>query len=299
MTSKVKVELNPWYLVNLVPRRLEILPFLDHVNEISVVENMAVPPLCIVVNGRVLGLVDPFDDSGTASPCDFGSTLQRIREFGPSLIFKYQWRQGVDYPPGTISAGYPCSRQVTSPKDLLNRPRPIDITARMRVNRDYHWAEGAQWMIARSQIVEQAQLLEREGYSSKWGFVHIESYLAELWDAQIGFDWCGAGYLTHRLIEYIRAGVVPITRPMGKEWPVREDVILEDGVHCIFCSNPAKFAHEARLLLADRVKLEEIRRNLIELWTDKLCPAAQGHWIWQKLKGALPLKQDNGWGQLS
>lgn len=292
MASKVRVELNPWYNVNKVPRRLEILPYLRHVNEICVVENEGIPALSIVVNGKVLGLVDPYDECETASRYDEGSTIQRIRELKPSLIFKYQWHRGIDYPPGTISAGYPCFRPVPCPANLLTRPRPIDITARMRVNYDYHWGVDAHWMIARSRIVQQTALLGREGYNTRWGFVSADQYVSELWGAQIGFDWRGAGFLTHRIIEYIRAGVVPITRPLGDEWPVREDVILEDGVHCVFCSDPSQFACEARLLLADRPKIERIRRNLIELWREKLSPAAQGDWIWEKLKTALVLAQD-------
>ena len=50
------------------------------------------PPLAIVVNKRVVAVVDPFDEPIMNSPCDEGSTLQRVRDLQPSLIFKYQWR---------------------------------------------------------------------------------------------------------------------------------------------------------------------------------------------------------------
>ena len=292
MDSKVKVEFNPWYKVGKDMRRLELMSYLESVNEICAVENENIPSFCIVINGRVVGLVDPSDGWASASTSHGGYMVQHIRELNPPVIFKYQWRRGSDYPSGTISAGYPCATQIPCPANLLTRTRPIAVTARMRVNRDYHWGVDEQWMIARSRIVEQAELLEREGYNSKWGFVTADQYIYELWDAQIGFDWCGAGFLTYRLIEYIRAGVVPITRPLGEDWPVREDVILEDGIHCVFCSDPGQFASEAKLLLADRVKIEKIRRNLIELWQEKLCPIAQGNWIWEKLKAALVLRQD-------
>ena len=292
MASKVRVELNPWYKVGKEMRRLELMSYLAHVNEICVVENDGIPWFSITVNGRVLGLVDPSDGWESASPSHEGYMVPHIRDLKPSVVFKYQWRRGSDYPPGTISAGYPCLRQVACPSDLLTRPRPIAITARMRVNHEYHWAVDEQWMIARSLIVEQAELLEQEGYNSKWGFVAADQYVSELWDAQIGFDWRGAGFLTHRLIEYIRAGVVPITQPFGEDWPVREDVILEDGIHCVFCSDPRKFASEARLLLADQAKLKKIRSNLIELWREKLCPVAQGYWVWEKLKAALVVSQN-------
>jgi hypothetical protein len=284
MESKVQVELNPAYKVNGGLRPLEILPWLQQVAEISVVANSNVPPLSIVVNNRVVAVIDPFDEPEMNSPSDEGSTLERVRELQPLLVFKYQWRRGVEYPPGTISAGYPCLKDVECPPDLLTRRRPIAITARMRVNHDYHLATNTSWMLARSHIVNQARLLKPLGHNTKYGLVDAGEYTSELWDTQIGFEWRGNGYLTHRLIEYIRAGVVPLTRPLGKEWPVREDVILEDGVHCVFCPDPFKFAQEASRLLLDTEKIARIRRNLLKLWEEKLCPKAQGNWIWSKIK---------------
>jgi len=283
----VRIELNGWYPVNQERRRFEFLEYLGQVKDICVVENENIASLCIVVNGRVLGLVDPYDRWETGSPGDEGAIVQRIRELNPALIFKYQLRRGIHYPTGTISAGYPCARQVLCPTNLLTRPRRIDIMARMRVNNDYHWGADEEWMLDRSHIVEEAKLLAREGYDCKTELVPQEQYVTELWDAQVGFDWRGVGYLTRRIIEYIRAGVVPIMQPFGQEWPVREDVVLEDGIHGVFCSNPREFAVEARLLLADRVKIKKIRNNLVELWREKLSPVAQGYWIWEKLKATL------------
>jgi hypothetical protein len=283
----VRIELNGWYPVNQERRRFEFLEYLGQVKDICVVENENIASLCIVVNGRVLGLVDPYDGWETGSPGDEGAIVQRIRELNPALIFKYQLRRGIHYPTGTISAGYPCARQVLCPTNLLTRPRRIDIMARMRVNNDYHWGADEEWMLDRSHIVEEAKVLAREGYDCKTELVPQEQYVTELWDAQVGFDWRGVGYLTRRIIEYIRAGVVPIMQPFGQEWPVREDVVLEDGIHGVFCSDPREFAVEARLLLADRVKIKKIRNNLVELWREKLSPVAQGYWIWEKLKAAL------------
>lgn len=284
----VQVEVNPTYRCSRGSRPLEILPWLREVKEISVVENNNIPQLSIVVNKRVTAIVDPFDEPGMNSPFDdAGSTLQRVKDLRPLLIFKYQWRRGVEYPKGTISAGYPCFKNVERPTDLLTRRRSIAITARMRVNGDYHWARNTDWMVARTHIVRQAKLLNHLGHSTRWGFTGVTQYTAELWDAQIGFEWSGAGYLTHRLIEYIRAGVVPITRPLGSEWPIREDVILEDDVHCVFCPDPFSFAREASRLLLDPEKIARIRRNLSKLWEEKLCPKAQGYWLWSKLKEAI------------
>lgn len=154
----------------------------------------------------------------------------------------------------------------------------------MRVNGDYHWAANTEWMNARERIVNQAKLLAHLGHNAKRGLIGPAEYTSELWDAQIGFAWSGNGYLTHRLIEYIRAGVVPITRPLGKEWPIREDVILEDGVHCVFCPDPFNYAREASRLLLDPQKIARIRGNLLKLWQEKLCPKAQGYWLWSKIQ---------------
>ncbi len=289
MQRKVQVELNPTYKVNQFSHQLAIFSWLREVDEISVVANSEIPPLSIMVNNRVVAVVDPFDEPGLNSPSDESSTLQRIRDLKPSLILKYQWRRGVDYPPGTISAGYPPAKDIACPPDLLTRRRPIAITARMRVNGDYHWAINTEWMLARTRIVNQAKLLTYLGQNARRGFTSDGEYTAELWDTQIGFDWRGSGYLTHRLIEYIRAGVVPLTRPLGREWPIREDVILEDGVHCVFCPDQYRFAQEASRLLIDKEKIARIRRNLVKLWEEKLCPKAQGYWLWSKLKSAANL----------
>jgi hypothetical protein len=289
--AAVKVELNPWYMVNDDTRELHFLSYLKHVKEINVVENEDVEPLSIVVNGHVLAVIDPYDSWEGCSISRCGRMVPTIRALEPRVVFKYQCRRGADYPRGTVSAGYPCLREIDVPENLLTRARPIDVTARMRVNHDYLWARDVEWMLARSTVVEQAELLSESGYNCRFGFASVEQYEAELWDCQVGFDWRGAGYLTHRLIEYIRAGVVPITCPFGEEWPVREDVVLEDGVHGIFCSDPKEFAGEAKSLLRDSAKLQRIRRNLLDLWLEKLAPAAQGFWIWQKLRAAQMVYQ--------
>ena len=109
MPEKVQLEVNPTYRVSGNLRSLEIVRWLRKVDEISIVENPEIPPLALVVNKRVVAVVDPFDDADLNSRWDDeGSTQQRIDELRPSIVFKYQWRRGVDYPSNTISAGYPC-----------------------------------------------------------------------------------------------------------------------------------------------------------------------------------------------
>ena len=101
----VTVQLNPQYRVNGVSRPLETLRFLKNVAEVCVVENGSLPELGIVVNDRMIGLVDPYDEWEMTSAFDQWSTIERIEELKPLVIFKYQWRRGGNYPHGTISAG--------------------------------------------------------------------------------------------------------------------------------------------------------------------------------------------------
>ena len=85
MPGKAQLEVNPTYACSGGTRPLEIVPWLRHVSEISVVTNSGIPPLAIVVNKRVVAVVDPFDDDTLESRSDDeGSTLQRIRDLRPS-----------------------------------------------------------------------------------------------------------------------------------------------------------------------------------------------------------------------
>lgn len=277
---KVTIAIYPSYPVNKGRREVPTLRYLRHVEEVTVVESHDVPLLCISVNGRILGVVDPWDS--WKKPSRFrryqsSAHLARlIKKHKPPVIFKYQFRQGTTYFPGTVAAGYPCRFPYTRPDDLLTRPRPIDVTARMRIY-DHE----------RETVVEQARRLGQEDNKVHVALVDMDRYVSDLWDSQIGFDWYGSGKLTYRMIEYIRAGVVPILHPLGSEWPVRDDAILEDGVHCVYCSDPKEFANTARRLLADPARIERIRRNLMALWETKLGPTAQGYWTWEKLKAAM------------
>ena len=63
MPEKVQLEVNPTYRVSGNLRSLEIVRWLREVDEISVIENCEIPPLALVVNKRVVAVVDPFDDA--------------------------------------------------------------------------------------------------------------------------------------------------------------------------------------------------------------------------------------------
>jgi len=75
-----------------------------------------------------------------------------------------------------------------------------------------------------------------------------------------------------------------ITDPLGKRFPIRDDVIIEDDIHAVFCDKPEKFYETAKSLLKDKVKLNRIRKNVKELWEEKLCPVKTGEWYYRTLK---------------
>jgi hypothetical protein len=257
---------------------------LRQVPEIKVTCASDIPPQCISIGGKVLA-VDDFDAWNSLMPQQGGAFLEWVHSLRPAIIFKLQFRRGADYPAGTVSAGYLChplSYAVTMPSHLESRARSVDVTARMR--KGGYGSPETDWMRQRAEIVSQAKRLADAGLSVTYGKISPEAYHAELPNAQIGFAWRGFGMLSYRPLEYLRAGVIPITEPLGTEWPLREDVILEDDVHCVYCDDPKGFAEAARLLLRDRRKIKRIRRNILDLWRERLCIAAMGRWYWNELR---------------
>lgn len=255
---------------------------------INVVASSEIPPQSIALDGKVLSVIDDFDAWDSLSTDKNDAFREWVTAVRPACVFKLQFRRGATYPPGTISAGYFChpgSDFAEIPIDLLTRARPIDIVARMRTH-EYASDDSRDWMDCRRQIVKQAAGISERGYVTAHGLVHRPQYLRELWNAKVGFHWRGWGMLTYRLIEYLRAGVVPITQPLGVEWPIRDGMVLEDGVHCIFCDNPRRFATEAKALLRDPAKLEQMRRNIVDLWNAELAPAPMARWYVQTLREA-------------
>ncbi len=246
-----------------------------------------IPEQCISVESRIVGFVDDLDAWDSLSVAGNSVLPAWIAGLTPAIIFKAQWRNGAVYPPGTISAGYFCHPDAygtVSPDDLLNRDRPIDVTSRMRTG-GYNGPPQS-WMEERQTIVEEAAALARNGYSAVHGKVAMTEYLRELPDTAVGFHWRGYGRISYRLIEYISAGVVPITQSLGREWPIREDITIEDGITCVVCDNPGNFGAEAKALLKDRAKLARIRKNICELWTECLALPAMGRWYWEQLRRA-------------
>jgi hypothetical protein len=259
---------------------------LEHVNEIDVKESTDIPYQCISINGKVVAFIEKEDEWDSTLSGNTGGLMDFINSINPKLIFKQQYRAGQKYLPNTISAGYFGRTWYTHRYNndiLMSRDRPYDVMARMRTD-EYHHPQPLPWMAEREEIVNQARLLENDGYNTFTGFTFPDRYAMELMESKIGFNWQGTGRLTFKIIEYLRAGVVPITQPLGAEWPIREDIILEHEEHCIFCDRPEKFAAEAKLLLKDKAKMDKIRNNILEFYMAKLKIRSVGEWYWSKLK---------------
>src|SRR3990167_5546773 len=123
--------------------------------------------------------------------------------------------------------------------DLLKRKRNIDVVAQMR----WFNSGGKEhiWGYKRLELIKQAELLRKKGYNTKFKMESQNDYQNGLLDTKIGFIWSASAYLGWKITEFIQHGVVMITEPLGKEYPICNDIILEDGIHCIFCNEPELF----------------------------------------------------------
>jgi hypothetical protein len=243
------------------------------------------PPQTIAVGNRPIGFVDDLD--GWDSLEEGGGARPALAGLNPAIIFKLQYRAGARYPPGTIAAGFFAHPAVYAMRRAAGsgHVRKIAVTSRMRTA-GYAGGQSEPWMAERQRLVAEAMKLRRAGYCTVFEKIELDGYLAELTESEVGFNWRGFGRLTYRLIEYIAAGVVPITQPLGPEWPLRADITLEDGITAIFCDRPEHFGAEAKALLRDRRKVARMREALRELWTGCLALPAMGQWYWEQLRRA-------------
>jgi hypothetical protein len=169
--------------------------------------------------------------------------------------------------------------------DLLNRARPIDVVALMRYwNRGTPPNSNKPWAVARRTLIEQAKLLEEGGFNTRYGHKSPQSeYEKLLLDTKLGFVWSASAYLGWKIPEFIQQGIIMITEPLGKDYPFANDVIFEDNVHCVFCSDPKQFGSKAIELLEDPKRMNCIRKNIVDLWEMKLCPEKIGEWYYRKI----------------
>jgi len=213
-----------------------------------------------------------------------------IDKFGYKVIFKFHYNVEYDY--GEYSNRIiPCGlyrwwRNTKFDKnDLLSRERSIDVVALMRWwNRGTPIDSMKTWAVARRVIIAQAEKLHKKDYTILAGKkVAIDIYEKLLLDTKIGFIWSASAYLGWKIPEFIQQCVVMITESLGKNYPMVNNIIFEDGIHCVFCDDPTLFGQVAIELLNDKERLERIRKNVVELWEEKLAPKKVGKWLYKKI----------------
>ena len=172
-------------------------------------------------------------------------------------------------------------------KDLLGRKRNIDVVSTMRHTNSgtpkdpKNWPA---WSHIRQNLMQQTLDMRAEGYKTVYEMKPRHTYVNDiLKNTKISFIWSASSYLGWKIPEFIQEGVVMITEPLGKDYPLCNDVILEDGVHCIFEKNPKYFSDVAKELLKDTVTLKKLRSNCLDLWENKLSRSKVGEWYFNQL----------------
>ena len=266
--------------------------FLQSVPNLHVRESTDLPPQCIGFDANNFAFVDDFGTWKSTQPGHKKQLHQFIHDIGAQVVFKQQHRVGSGYTVPTISGGFPAfiyhpEFLLQLPDDLATRARKYDVHARMRIDQYQSPRKNLDWMQHRGTLVKQAMSMENEGYRTCTGLIAPEQYFQELLDTKIGFNWRGFEKLNYRVAEFLVTGAVMITEPYGKEWPLREDIVLEHEVNCIFCESPQAFAAEAKRLLKHSSELARIRANALESAGKKLRLEAMGAWYLEQMEHHL------------
>lgn len=246
-------------------------------------DSRELPSYAVEVNGRLLAYIAHGDGHGLNNG-DHGA----LKENEYKLIFKFHYSPSHDY--GAYQDRVvPCglyrwwTNYRYSPRQILNMTRNIDVMARMRTHAGKIYPYQLPWIRARESLVRAAIQLRAEGYNTRMGIVGRDFYANELLHTKLAFIWKGTSYLGWKIPEFLQQGVVMITQPLGEEHPLRDDVVLEDGIHCVFCDNPDKFKETAKSLLSNSGRMESIRANIVRLWEEKLSPVKMAEWYYKKL----------------
>ena len=246
-------------------------------------------PEFIYVNDELVGYI-AWWDSIEFTPAD----LKVMAEHDFKLIFKFHYSPNVmDY---SIYGKYedrivPCGLWRTwetedpnykwDKNDTLIRSRPIDVTAQMRhINSNNIWYP---WSHVRFQLKNLAKAMNDRGFNTSFKMIGRKAYEKKLLDTNTAFIWSATSYLGWKICEFLEQGVIMITEPLGKDYPLCNGVVLEDDVHCVFCDDPSKFEDVTKQLLADPERVKRIRKNILDLWESKLTQSNVGKWYYNKI----------------
>ena len=254
-------------------------------------EDDKLPLSSISINGKLLAFVSYGDGLGICKP-----HLKIIQDHDYKILFKYHYSPNI-YDVANIYDNIPkhifaCGlwrwwSDIEFDKNcLLNKDRNIDIMSRMICsNRGTRSNSKKSWVIARHTLIEKAKLMAKDGYNVHAGKkIRINEYKDALLNTKIGFLWSASAYLGWKIPEFTQTGVVMITEPLGENYPLVNNAIFEHEKHCVFETNPNNFGKVAKQLLNHPEKLKEIRKNVLELWEEKLHPEKVGSYYYNILK---------------
>lgn len=259
------------------------------------INDTSLPKEFIYVNDTLIGYISWWDSMKFTN-----SDLLNMKENDFKIIFKYHYSPNlVDY----STYGKYENRIVASGlwrcwedeptylgwnKDIiLNYTRDIDVIASMR-----HQNSGTinlpedklpSWASTRKLLKDSAQLMNNEGYHTQAKMIERSKYVNMLRRAKLSYIWSASSYLGWKIPEFIQEGVIMITEPLGKNYPLCNGVTIEDGVHAIFSNDPRKFNDIAKSVLKDEVLMHNMRNNCLNLWETKFNRKAVGSWYYQKI----------------
>lgn len=289
MDKKIIIKINTVHNYYIIPI-YRALKYVEKKFNFIVKDTGSIPNYSITVNNKIVAYISHRDGFAFHRKGD----LADIQKIDYKRIFKFHYSPNLfDY---SIYGKYenrivPCGlyrwweNTKFDKKNLLIRKRPIDVVALMAwYNRGTPANSGKAWAIARRTIITQAKNLHKNGYNIRAGRkIEKKQYEKLLLNTKIGFLWSASAYLGWKIPEFTQQGVVMITEPLGKNYPLINGVIFKDGIHCIFCKNPNDFEKEAIKLLKDKKRLEYLRKNILELWKNKLLPEKIGEWYYKKI----------------
>jgi len=261
----------------------------------ELINDESLPKEFLYVNDKLIGYIAWWD-----SMMFTNHDIINMKENDFSIIFKYHYSPNlVDY---SIYEKYqnrivPCGLWRTwedepeyqgwNYNNVLNSNRNIDVMASMR-----HTNSGTinlpsdkwpAWAHIRLNLREQADQLGKEGYSTWTKMIKRKDYVDMLRNTKLSFIWSASSYLGWKIPEFTQEGVIMITEPLGKNYPLCNDVTFEDDVHCIFCNDHTKFSSIAKDLLKDHDRMNYLRKNILDLWETKLNRKSVGTWYYNKL----------------
>jgi hypothetical protein len=238
--------------------------------------------LNIEVNGKTIGLISYGDGFAFSS-----KDLKRMSIADYKFIIKYHYNPNQhdysvydNYSNKIIPFGLWRYSSTNFDKDyLLNKERPIDVTAQFRSSNS--GGSSFPWSRARVELRTQCENMKSDGYNTVTKMIPHVNWMESLENIKLAFVWSASAYLGWKIPEFTEKGVIMITEPLGKNNPLVNDTTFEDGFNCIFCDNPKEFSNVAKQLLEDKDKLYFLRKNVIETWENKMHPLKVAEYLYK------------------